>query len=194
MKINKKVIIISFIIVLLVLIMFSFSKPKDILSQLEADYKIVDVKETTLLDYESQKIFATTDDEKILLQIVKNVKQDSLVEVFKELTNKISETNKKFTYFDPYIAKTMEYKIPDKFKPVKEETMINNKRIPYYLVNANEIFSILVFSEEQVEFKGLISFYYCKKGANTYALEIYYDKKEFDKNDALATLNSLFCR
>ena len=70
MKINKKVIIISFIIVLLVLIMFSLSKPKDILSQLEADYKIVDVKETTLLDYESQKIFATTDDEKILLQIV----------------------------------------------------------------------------------------------------------------------------
>ena len=109
MKINKKVIIISFIIVLLVLIMFSFSKPKDILSQLEADYKIVDVKETTLLDYESKKIFATTDDEKILLQIVKNVKQDSLVEVFKELTNKISETNKKFTYFDPYLAKTIEY-------------------------------------------------------------------------------------
>ena len=193
-KSNKKTLMIFFVILLLIFVLFQLSKPKDALSRLQSGYKNVEIKETALLGHDSQKAFASADSKKILLQVVRDVKQDSLEDVFKELTNKISETNRKFTYFDPYHARTIEYNVPDKLKPVKEETMINNKEIPYYLVNANEILSILVFSEEQIEFKGLISFYYCKKESNAYRLEVYYDKGEFDKKNALATLNSLFCR
>ena len=193
-KSNKKIIVAFFVLLLLIFVLFQLSKPRDPIARLQSSYNNVEIKETTLLGHDSQKAIASADGEKILLQVVRDVNQDSLEDVFKELTNKISETNKKFTYFDPYLAKTIEYKIPDKFKPVKEEVMINNKEIPYYLVNANEIFSILVFSENQIEFDGLISFYYCKKESNAYALEVYHDKEGFDKKDALATLNSLFCR
>lgn len=193
-KSKKKLIAAFFALLLLIFVLFQLSNPKDSLARLQSGYKNVEIKETALLGHDSQKALASAGSKKILLKVVRNVNQDSLADVFKELANKISETNKKFTYFDPYLAKTIEYRIPDKFRPIKEETVINNKEIPYYLVNANEIFSILVFSENQIEFKGLISFYYCKKESNAYALEVYYDKEGFDKNDALATLNSLFCR
>jgi|TARA_B100001964_G_C14018473_1_gene502691 hypothetical protein len=192
-KFIKKVIILIPVIIILIFILLQLNKPKDVLSRLQSEYEEVEIRETSFLDYDSQKVFVSSDNKKILLQVVRNVKQDSSVNVIAELKNKITEADKTFTYFDPYLAKTIEYTVPDEFKPVKEKIVINNKEITYYLVNANELFSILVFSDDHIAFNGIISIYYCEEESSVYRSEIYYDKNEFDKSDALDALNSLSC-
>lgn len=193
---NKKLLSIFVIIILLAVVLISVKLllKNDIPSLLSSLGYDVEVKDVTFRGYNSQKISASKDSEKILLQIVKDVERDSSSEVFKELKSPIESAQRKLIILDPYTGKERELSVPEKLKPVKEEIIIKGESVIYYLVYVNEIFSLKIFSETEVRYKGLFSTYYCPKKKAVYRLEIYYDLEKFNKEKAVDVLSLLFCR
>jgi len=155
---------------------------------LSMNYNVEIFKEVSYQGYDSEKIFAQKDNESILLRIVKNIEQDSQKEVLEMLNHEIYESQRNLTVFFPYIGQEMTLSIPEEFRPVKKET--EDKHV-YYIVNANEIFSLKTFTESEIAYKGLFSTYYCENESKAYRLEVYHDAADFDEDRALYLL-SLF--
>ncbi len=154
----------------------------------------VEVKEATFQGYDSQKISAEKDNEKVLLQIVKDVKKDSSIEILKNLESPIESAQKTKIISDPYTGKKRELSVPEELKPIQEEKIIEGKPVIYYIIYANEIFSLRIFSEAEAKYKGLFLVYFCDNKKSAYKLEIYYPIEDFNKERAVNTLSSLFCQ
>lgn len=175
----------------LVLFIFNRQGSSDILSQLQSKYGDVDVINATFQGHNSQKASLHTDNKTILLQVVRGVGQSSLANVIAELESKITQTENTLKYFDPYKGETVEYPVPDEFKFIKEEFSVKERGVTYYIVYANEIFSLFVFSEEQARFKGIASIFAC--GSDVYEIEIFSEINDFDKEYLLNKLAELYC-
>lgn len=170
------------------------SLKKDAPRMLRALGYVVEVKDATFRGFTSEKISASKDSEQIMLQIVKNVGKNASGNVLKELTSAIESVQQKVVITDPYSGRQQELSLPDSLKPVKEHALIRGNEITYYIVYTNEIFSLKIFSESEAKYKGLFSTYYCPDKKTAYALEIYADIKQFDKEKNIELLSSLFCK
>lgn len=195
---RKKILIVTTIIFLFLFLVLSVEllpkKESEILLRLRSmGFKDVETRDVTFNGYESQKISATND-VKIFLQIVKNVELNSSQQLLEKFEKKAVESKRNFTIIDSYSGEVSETDVPEELKAVKEMTKINNKSVSYYIVYANEIFSLKLISEKEVKFKGLISTYYCEKEMTIYNLEVYSKPEKFDKRKSLDILSSLFCR
>ena len=101
----------------------------------------------------------------------------------------VVKTQRNFTVLNPYVGTISELSVPENLKPVAETTSINGKSVTYYVVHTNEIFSLQVFSESEVKFKGLISVHYCEIEKTVYNLEVYFKLEDFDKKMAVDVLS-----
>lgn len=154
----------------------------------------VQMKDATFRGYSSQKISASKGSGQVMLQIVRNVQKDSSGEILKEFNTTIDTIQQKVVITNPYSGQQQELSLPESLKPIKKDVVINGSPVTYYLVYANEIFSMKIFSEAEAKYKGLFSTFYCPKEKAAYSLEIYSDIKHFDKQKSITLMTSLFCR
>jgi len=170
------------------------AKAEDLPSRLRYLGYGVEVKNVTFQGHESQNISAKKDKENIFLKIVKDVEKDSAPELLKKLEEPIENAQNEFTLSDPYTGKERTSSIPKELRPKKEETNIKGESLGYYLVYANGIFSLKIYSAEEPRYQGLFSTYFCENKKTAYKLEIYHPIGDFDLKGALKVLSSLFCK
>lgn len=192
---NKKLLFIFIAIILLIAALLSLKLlfRTDIPKFLKSLGYDVEIRDIIFQDYDSQKISAKKNSEKILLQIVKNVEKDSSDEILKKLEIPIESAQKDIIVFDAYSGAEKELSVPDELKPVKKEIVIEAEPLVYYVVYLNEILSLRILSEVEVKYKGLFTSYYCSEEKVVYALQVYYDIEDFDEEKAINVLSSLFC-
>jgi len=191
-------IILPLIIVLLaagLFMAFNFLQKTDHPGQLLSLGYDVKVREVTLKKYASQEITAERGREKIKVQLVSNVPKEKAEEVLAELKAPLLEGQKELTLFDPYTATELTLSIPEELRPVEKETIIGGRSVTYYLLHANIILSLRVYSEIEVKYRGLFATYFCPSDNTAYKTEIYYPvEEEFDEEKALNLLSSLYCK
>jgi len=153
-----------------------------------------DVKYATFRGHQSQNISAEKDKANVLVQIVSGVKDDAAPEILEQLRAPVLDAQQDIVMFNPYIAEEVTLRVPEELKPVKKETKIQGASIGYYLTHANAIFSMMVYSEPEVRYKGLFATYFCPSNNTAYKTEIYYPaEEEFDEEKALNLFSSLYC-
>lgn len=185
------VIALAVLIIALVLSFTNLNTSPHILAQLQSQYQDFKVTQSTFQGYESKKASANTANGKILLRVVENVANESLADVILELNSQITKLGEKITYFDPYKGETVEYSVPDEFRPVEEEISIKGNFLKYHIVYANEIFSYFVFSKEKASFRGIVLVFNC--GRNVYKIEIFSKIDAFNKDALLVMFLDLYC-
>jgi len=154
----------------------------------------VDVKDVTFRGHQSQNISAEKDETSVLVQAVSGVEEDTAQKILEELHAPVLETQKDISTFNPYIAQEVTLSVPEALRPVKKETTVQGASIDYYLVNTNAIFSMMIYSEPEVRYKGLFTTYFCPEDNMAHKLEIYYPAQDdFDEERALNVLSSLYC-
>jgi len=193
---SKTVFIFIVVIALLAaaLLVFNFLQKTDPPNKLSSLGYDVEIKDVTFRGYESQNISFEKDKEKVLMQTVDNVERDMVKKILTELTAPVLDANKDTTMFNPYIAQEVTLSVPEELKPLKKETIINGQTVDYYLIHANVIFSMMIYSEAEVKYRGLFSAYFCENNNTAHKLEIYYPaEEEFDEEKALNLFSSLYC-
>jgi len=191
---QRKLAALLVIAIISTLALFVFTKineDSNILSKLRANYENVSVKKSTLLSYDAQKITISSNNKKILLQVVENVDTKSLLTVIEKLENEILAVNEKRVYFNPYEGESIEYSVPDEFKYIREETSREDLPQRYYIVYGNDIFSYFIFSEDQIKFRGIASVFSCKN--DVYKVDIFSEVTSFNKDESLNELSNLYC-
>ena len=186
--------ILATLAVLMVALFFVFAKlnaPLDTLAKLQSQYQDFEETSSTFQNYESKKASASTANGRIFLQVIEDVSNESIADVILELNSQITQLGEKLTYFDPYKGETVEYSLPEEFRPVAGELSHKGNILDYHIVYANEIFSYFVFSKEKASFKGIVSVFNC--GSNVYKIEIFSRVDAFDKVKSLNTLTGLSC-
>ena len=108
-----------------------------------------------------------------------------------KLESEITAVDEKRVYFNPYEGKNVEYSVPDELKYIKEETLREDLPQEYYIVNANDIFSYFIFSEDQIRFRGITSVFSCKN--TVYKVDIFSEVASFNKDELLDELSNLYC-
>lgn len=177
-----------------VLLFLNFSAKAVLPGQISQLGHEVEIKDVTFRGYKSQNISFEKDEAKVLMQTVNNVERDMVKKILAELTAPIVDAKKDTTIFNPYIAQEVTLSVPEELKPLKKETTIRGQTVDYYLVYANVIFSMMVYSEAEVRYKGLFAAYFCENDNTTRKLEIYYPaEEEFDEEKALNLFSSLYC-
>jgi len=193
----QKILLIFIVIAILVTIVFvslNFSAKPNLSSQLRSLGYEVKMKETTFRGYKSQNISAERDGKKVLVQTVNNVKRDTVQKTLAEFTAPILDAKKDITIFDPYTAQEVTLIVPEDLKPLEKETTINGQSIEYYLVNANIIFSLRVYSQVEIRYRGLFAIYFCENNNTIRTLQIYYPIEEgFNEEQAVNLLLALYC-
>ena len=191
---QKKLTIVLFAMIISALAIFvlkKINKQNDVFSKIRTNYANAEVKKSTFLDYNAEKITISSDNKKILVQIVKEVETESLLSVIEKLENEILATNEKRVYFNPYEGKSIEYSVPDEFRYIKEETSREDIPQVYYIVYGNDIFSYFIFSEDQIKFQGIASVFACKN--SVYKVDIFSEIASFDKDESLNELSNFYC-
>lgn len=188
-----KLVIVVLITALLAIILFLFKlyRPSDILSQLQSQYGNIEIIDATFQGHVSQKATVRADNKTILLQVVRKVEQNSLVNVMAELEKQVTGIGENLVYFDPYKGEQVNYSVPDEFKPIKEEILLRGANVKYYIVYANEIFSYFVFSKEKAKFRGIVSVFSCQD--NVYKIDIFSEAVSFDRGALVHELEKFYC-
>ena len=196
----SKIVFIPIVVVALgvvALLVFNFTQKTDLLGKLHSlgyGYT-VEIKEIAHKGYTSRSILAQDDARRMRVQTINNVEQDKVGEILAELTAPVLDAEKDIAVFDPYTRQEATLSVPEEFKPLKKETTIRGQTVPYYLAHANIIFSMMVYSEVEVMYRGLFATYFCDNDKTAYKLEIYYPIfEEFDEEKALHLFSSLYCR
>lgn len=188
-----------YIVLILVLItatitfLLLFSK-NDTIHILRSSGYNVDIKDTTYRGFASQKILADKGDEQVVIQIVKGVAQSDSDSILLQFNEPVQNIQQKVVITDPYSGRKRELSIPESLKPIKEDVVIKGTPITYYIVYANDILSVKIFSEAEAKKRGVFSTFYCPKEKAVYALEIYSNVEHFDKQKQISVLSSLYCR
>ncbi len=154
----------------------------------------VEVKNVTFQGYESQNISAKSDKTNIFLKIIPNVEKNSAAELLKNLESPIENTGQDQSLFDPYTGQTRTLSIPTELRPIKRAANIRGQATSFYLISANEIFSMEIYSAEEFKYRGLFSVYFCENEKKAYKLEVYYPKEKFDEKAALSIMSKLYCK
>ena len=186
--------IVAIALIAAALLVFNLSQKTGLPNKLSSLGYDVEIKDVTFRGYESQNISFEKNKEKVLMQTVSNVAENKSSEVVAELTAKVVDAQNDITIFDPYQEQQVTLSVPEELKPLKKETIINGQTVDYYLTHANVIFSMMVYSEAEVKYRGLFSAYFCENNNTAHKLEIYYPaEEEFDEEKALNLFSSLYC-
>lgn len=193
---SKTIFIFSVVVALVVavLLFLNFSVKINLPDQLSKLGYTVEIEDVTFQGYKSQKISAEKGGEGVLIQTVSTVEENMAGKILEKLAGSVMDAKSDIIIFDPYTTTETELRVPEDLKPVKKETIIRDQSVSYYLVYANVIFSMRIYSEAEVRYRGLFATYFCGNDNTAYKLEIYYPVEEkFDEEKALNLFSSLYC-
>lgn len=167
---------------------------RNLITELSNSGYHIEKRDVTFRGYSSQNISANKGNEWVLLQIVRGVEKKDSDSVLKELLNPVDTINQKVVITDPYSGRMKELSIPDPLKPVAESLTVNGRPIPFYIVYANSIFSLKIFSEAEAKYKGIFSVFYCSDEKTAYNIEVFDINEHFNIDNAKLVLSSLICK
>lgn len=187
-------IVLALIILLIAILLVKQSLGNNVSHVLQSFGYRVNAQYSTFRGFDSQKISAAKDDRQVILLAVKEATGPDESGVITQLNEPLQSILQKVIITDPYTGRQQELSVPESLKPVKEEIVIKGIPVTYYVVYANKIFSMKIFSQAEAVNKGLFSTYYCPNTKTAYQLEIFSGAANFNKQEQTSLLSSLYCK